>query len=369
GGGGADGGGEAATTPPPAAVGPELAAASSYRNRVDAGFVPESFPGELAWYNPIAWGNFAGNGRVDILSTRLTYDMARPIAEATPALYRFFVRDAGGQLAASDTLLDPAGQVPCIHPRAVRVADLNGDGRQDAFVACHGYDAAPFPGERNQVVLSQSTGPYTYRVANASDDVGFFHGAALLDFDGDGATDALVVNSTASMPFMVLRNDGSGHFSRDGRYTMPAALGGKAYFTAELLDIDGDGRSDLAVGGHEWDRDSRTRVLLNPGNNDFSRVTPIDLPAVAGYGVVLDFLVTVDGGERHLWVLRAGGETNNQNFYYGTAVQRIRWRDRTSATLLADRTVAWSQSMVAATVDGVPVITTPQLPASFSVAR
>lgn len=110
-------------------------------------------------------------------------------------------------------------------------------------------------------------------------------------------------------------------------------------------------------------------MLLNPGNNDFSGVTSIDLPAVAGDGVVLDFLVTVDGGERYLWVLRTGGETNNQIFYNGTAVQRIRWRDRASETLLADRSVAWSQAMVAATVDGVPVITTPQLPAAFSVRR
>ena len=367
GGGSADGGGS--STPPPTSVGPEVATASSYRNRVASGFVPEAFPGGVAWYNPIAWGDFAGNSRVDILSTQLTYDMARPIGEATPALYRFFVRNGGGALEESTTLLDPAGQPPCIHPRAVRAADLNGDGRQDAFIACHGYDASPFPGEHNQVVLSQSSGPYAYRVANAGDDVGFFHGGALFDFDADGAPDAPVVNSTARTSLYVLRNDGSGRFARDSRFTLPSVLSGRAYFTAEILDVDGDGRSDIAVGGHEWDRDSRTRVLLNPGNNDFSGVTPIDLPAVAGYGVVLDFLATLDGGERYLWVLRTGGETNNQNFYNGTAVQRIRWRDRASETMLASRDVAWSQMMVAATIDGVPVITTPQLPAAFSVPR
>lgn len=367
GGGGEDGGGS--TTPPPTSVGPEVATASSYRNRVDSGFVPAVFPDGLFWGNPFAWGDFAGNARLDILSTQLTYDPSRPIAEATPALYRLFVRNAGGTLEPSSTLLDPAGQAPCIHPRWVRVADLNGDARMDAFVACTGYDAAPFPGERNQVVLSQSTGPYAYRVADAGSDVGYFHGAALFDFDADGAPDALVVDSTASTPVYVLRNDGSGRFARDNRYAMPSALRGKRYFVAEVLDIDGDGRSDIAVGGHEWQNDSHTRVLLNPGNNDFSRVAPIDLPAVAGYGVVLDFLVTEDGGERYLWVLRAGGEAGDQNFYQGTAVQRIRWRDRASETLLADRSVAWQQMMVAATVDGVPVITTPQLPAPFSVPR
>ncbi len=33
--------------------------------------------------------------------------------------------------------------------------NFNGDGRPDVFVACHGYDASPFPDERNKTVLIQ----------------------------------------------------------------------------------------------------------------------------------------------------------------------------------------------------------------------
>ena len=72
----------------------------------------------------------------------------------------------------------------CIHPRKAIVADFNGDGRPDIFVACHGYDATPFPGEANKVVLSQPNG--TYVTSNASADVGFHHGAAAADLNGDG---------------------------------------------------------------------------------------------------------------------------------------------------------------------------------------
>lgn len=361
------GSGDDEDTTPPVALGPEVAATSSYRNRVDAGFEPMEFPVGLAAYNPYAWGDFAGQGRLDFFSTRLTYDISKPAAEATPAVYAFWRRAADGSVGEAPEMLEAGGAAPCVHPRYARVADLNGDGRVDVFVACHGYDAAPFAGERNQVVLSQPGG--TYRVADAGADVGFFHGAALFDFDADGAPDAVVVDGTSDTPVFVLRNDGSGHFTRDDRYRMPSALGGKSYFSVEVLDVDGDGRSDVVVGGHEWERDSRTRVLINRGDNQFASVTPIDVPAVAGYGVVLDYLVTVDDGVRSLWLLRAGGETGNQNFYVGTAVQRIDVETRQSTTPLADRSVPWSQFFVAADVDGIPVVTTPQLPAPFTIAR
>ncbi len=149
---------------------------------------------------------------------------------------------------------------------------------------------------------------------------------------------------------------------------MPSALRGKSYFTTEILDVDGDGRSDIVIGGHEWESNNRTRVLLNPGNNAFSGVTPIDLPAVEGYGVVLDYVLTGSGTDRMLWLLRAGGDSSGSNFYVGTAIQRIRWSDRSSSTLLADRTLGWSPMFLPTTVGDVPVITTPQLPAPFSLA-
>jgi hypothetical protein len=368
--GGGGGGGEAAGNDPGSVAPPagaEVATASSYLNRVAGGFEPTEFPAGFATYNPYTWGDFAGNGRQDLFSARLTYNTSLPVAQATPAEYRFWQREANGSFTEAPALLATDGVAPCIHPRFAHVADLNRDGRMDVFVACHGYDSAPFPGERNQIVLSQPDGGY--KVADASADVGFHHGAALFDFNGDAAPDVLLVNNFDNDRAYVMLNDGNGRFTRSSLYRLPSALRSRQYFTAEILDIDGDGRSDIVIGGHEWENDSRTVVLLNPGNNAFGSVTPIDVPPVAGYGVLLDYAVTVEGGDRFLWLLRTGGDASGLNFYRGTTIQRIRVADRSSTTPLQDRDLAWSQFFLPAVVDGVPVITTPYLPPAFSVRR
>ena len=45
-----------------------------------------------------------------------------------------------------------------VHPRKVVFADFNGDGRQDAFVSTHGWDADSFPGEQNRLLRSTPEG-------------------------------------------------------------------------------------------------------------------------------------------------------------------------------------------------------------------
>ena len=45
-----------------------------------------------------------------------------------------------------------------VHPREVLLADFNGDGKNDLFIADHGYDADPFPGWSNQLLLATGDG-------------------------------------------------------------------------------------------------------------------------------------------------------------------------------------------------------------------
>jgi hypothetical protein len=148
----------------------------------------------------------------------------------------------------------------CLHPRKALVADFNDDGRPDVFVACHGYDAAPFPGERNKVVLSQPGGGYA--VSDAATDIGFNHGASAADLNGDGLPDVVVVSFFEPDRGYVLINDGTGHFVRDSTSRLPTAMQGGTFFSVELVDVDEDGHLDLLVGGHEFDNATRTSIFL-----------------------------------------------------------------------------------------------------------
>lgn len=80
------------------------------------------------------------------------------------------------------------------HPRQVAIADFDGDGRNDIFIADHGYDDAPY-GNQNTLLLNKITGfeDGTHLLPQLSD---FSHGLVMADFDGNGKQDLLVLNNT-----------------------------------------------------------------------------------------------------------------------------------------------------------------------------
>ena len=85
----------------------------------------------------------------------------------------------------------------------------------DFFIADHGYDAPPFPGWNNQLLLWTSEG-YTDASDRLPDDTtGFTHNAAVGDVDGDGDIDVLVANNGGDFipgPYFLL-NDGAANFT------------------------------------------------------------------------------------------------------------------------------------------------------------
>lgn len=333
---------------------------TSYANYKEIGLVPQQLPVQE---NTRAYGNFMGLGRLDLFRARLTYDLAKPLAQATPAVLEFFGRQPDGSYSFVTGTMVQYESPACISPRKSLVADFNGDGRPDVFMPCTGYDAPPFPGERNTVLLSQSDG--RYRARDASQDVGFFHGAAAADLNGDGHIDVVLVDNMDPDRALVLLNDGSGRFTREAAGRLPVSLRGGNYFTVELVDVNQDGSPDLLFGGHEWEG-APTRVFLNPGNNNFSQATAWDVPAVAGQGVVLDFTVTGSGATRTLWVLRTSG--GGSTYYSGTVVQKVAIPSMASSVVLT-KSGSWTPWLIPATVGGVPVITSDNAAESISIPQ
>lgn len=359
-------GGGGSDSPAPAPAAPAAAPAgpaptdTSYLHYKNIGLVPQALPAGDKTVR--AYGDFAGNGRVDYFRAVSTYDVNLPAAQATPGRFEFYAKQSDGSFVLDGALLPVA--TGCIQPGKALVADFNGDGRPDVFVACYGYDAPPYPGETNKVVLSQPDG--TYVISDASADVGFNHAASAADLNGDGHVDVVVVDNFDADRAYTLINDGSGHFTREAASRLPTAMRAGNYFSVELVDVNEDGWLDLVVGGHEYES-APTSVFVNPGTNVFTSVAPAVVPAVANDGVVLDFTVTGTGSTRTLWVLRTSG--NDGTFYQGRLIQKVAYPSMGSSVVLDDRSSPWIPWLIPATVGGAAVVTSDNMAEAVLLAQ
>lgn len=132
------------------------------------------------------------------------------------------------------------------HPNALVTADFNGDGRDDVFIADHGYDAAPWPGGQNTLLLSTATGGFVK--GNLPQMRDFSHSTSAADINGDGSVDILVGNM--GLPMQVryfLINDGKGNFTQN--YDLIKVSSKAEYASSALIDINKDGKMDLILGG------------------------------------------------------------------------------------------------------------------------
>lgn len=290
-----------------------------------------------------------GDGRNEIFVAEQSYQLSQTPQTATKGNFAFYRRGNDNSFYRDKRILDGT-QLGCIHPRKAIVNDFNLDGRMDVFVACHGWDQRPWPGERNKIVLSQEDG--TYVIQDASSQMGFFHGAASADFNGDGAPDVIVVGSYTGSRIQVWLNDGKGDFKATSRYVPRALKNGNSdhYYTVELPDVNGDGNFDLFVGGADWGKNANTYVFLNPGNNNFSNRAKILIPAVYGEGMVLDVVVTEGREQRLLWVLRTSG--GDGTAYEGATVQKYGLTDNTSEIAYHDGETKWFPWIFPFLIDG-----------------
>ena len=155
----------------------------------------------------------------------------------------------------NNNFTEAAGDRPMsVHAREILAADFDGNGLKDIFIADHGWDAEPFPGWNNQLMLQFESG-FVDASDRLPDDLdGFTHNAAVGDIDNDGDVDILVLNNggTNTLPYFAI-NDGSGHFSYSTD-AMPDSWRQRDYgiwwtWAAELADLDGDGFMDMVIGG------------------------------------------------------------------------------------------------------------------------
>lgn len=280
---------------------------TSYLNAKNSNIAPQTLPKDVgirATEQITAghqFGDFFQDGTLSMVAFTNNYvPVTDPLYGKAIGHGYFYKKDASGKWVdhTADILKDQTG---CITPRKVIVADFNGDGKPDVFVACHAYDQIPVPigavqGEHPRMLLSQPDGSYK------NIDMGFdcyCHGATAADFDGNGYADIIVTDPAIARRPIYLKNKHDGTFTATP-ITALAGLHNKNVFNVELVDVNADEKYDLIFPGSEqstggnmekpWDFQST--IYLNDGSNVFAdTLQTVKIPTNTSYPFMNDVIV------------------------------------------------------------------------------
>jgi hypothetical protein len=241
------------------------------------------YPGnDILFYNLLGKGDINGDGYDDLViglfrhTTSPSYSGREhdPSGEIKPVILFY---DAVKDTYVVNTQLQSVIRKNQ-HPRQVAIADFDGDGRNDVFIADHGYDDGPY-GNQNTLLLNKSTGfvDGTNLLPQLTD---FSHGLVVADFDNNGKTDLLVLNNRVDLrtkcilypaftecPYnppkhaesYVLFNNGSAGFTQ-GTLNIPDNVinFNKTVYDFNLrlyvghsADFNKDGKADLVISNHK----------------------------------------------------------------------------------------------------------------------
>ena len=221
-------------------------------------------------------GDLNGDGAFDVIISAATFPFQHPGSRGPQTGLILF---NNGDNSFTPALGD---QPQSEHAREYLVYDFNGDKLLDIYIADHGYDAAPFPGFRDQLLLGTGTG-FTDATNRLPDISAFTHNGAAGDIDGDGDIDIFALNSDgieAELSYFLI-NDGLANFTLN-RSSLPASLNSVAQlknsYAAEISDLDADGFPELIIGRRDFTNSLPNQIHWNDGQGNFSdsRVTYLD---------------------------------------------------------------------------------------------
>ena len=222
--------------------------------------------------------DFRGNGRPDLF---VAYAIFPPFPPQKMPV-RVFRPQPDGSITEITRQLFGNGTLPSSTAASkIVIGDFNRDGRPDIFIADEGWDAFPFPGTVNTLLLSNPDGTYTDRSSTLPQTPASAHDAAVGDVNGDGILDIYVCNVGAQLTlgsyFLIGKGDGTFTRVTSGLPATVASVQEK-FSACALVDLDGDGKLDLVLGTQPERGFLDSIVLFNDGTGDFTKRPRLVLP-------------------------------------------------------------------------------------------
>lgn len=287
-----------------------------------------------------AFYDYDKDGDLDLIGASFNFD-------ANVGFPVHYYKNNGGTYQKDESVFQNTAPA-YVHARQAVLGDFDKNGWMDVVIVGHGYDKAPFPGEK-QFVLMNFNGKFTSKELPlpAASRLPFTHSASAGDIDNDGDVDLFFTSTMVTQSGIFLKNDGQANFTYDAT-AFPSDIQGKNYYTSALYDLNTDGYLDLVITGHDNDESvkiypniqAKPMVLWGSVTGKYTSANSTILPVIKDYGVTnnINFLDFDKDGKLDILLTKTGDGTQ-LSFYKGYYIQLLKNNGGTSFTDVTTTTI------------------------------
>ena len=202
------------------------------------------------YFSSVAWGDYDGDGDLDILLTGRDF---------SDQLISRIYRNNGGIFSSS---FFNAGLLEGVSQSSVAWGDYDGDGDLDILLTGRNSSDQPI----SKIYRNNGNGADSFEDINAGLEGVFDSSVAWGDYDGDGDLDILLTGQSSSGAISRIYRNDAGTFT-----AIAEALAGVANSSVAWGDYDGDGDLDILLTGQS-SSGSISKIYKNNGDGTFTDI-------------------------------------------------------------------------------------------------